>query len=101
MSKAKILPCNVLCEECANEMIEQADQNTREIECKACEEIHSIPEKGFKVWKALDEFNSEKMNIKEIYRGEAAEKLKSNLKDIEENILVAWFVEFHKFYIKL
>ena len=45
-----------------------------------------VPKNGLKSWKALNKFYSKELNLEEIYRGESAEKLKKNLKDIQKQI---------------
>ena len=83
MNEAKILPCGAFCAVCVDEMM---GIDSDRLKCRSCGKSHEIPEEGFMEWKALEEFYSEKLNIQEIYRGEVAEKLKKNLKEIKKNM---------------
>ena len=86
MVESKILPCGIFCNGCANELSKNNNQTAREFECSSCNEYHTIPDNGFKIWKQLDEFNSSQLTLEEIYRGESAEKLKKSLKIIQQEI---------------
>ena len=86
LKEAKILLCGHFCSNCVTQLTINVNETTREFQCKSCDEIHMVPKNGFKSWKALDKFYSKELNLEEIYRGESAEKLKGNLKQIQKQI---------------
>ena len=86
LNDAKILLCGIYCTNCVDELTKNINETTKEFECSSCSKKHIIPEDGFNSWKALEEMYSEKLNLEEIYRGESAEKLKTNLKKIQIQI---------------
>ena len=86
LKEAKILPCDHFCSNCVDQLTKSTDKETREFTCKSCDETHTIPKKGFKAWKALNEFYSKELPLDTIYRGEKIEKLKKNLEKIRIQI---------------
>ena len=86
LKEAKILLCGVYCIDCVEELPKNADETTKEFECKSCRRIHIIPEDGFTRWNTLEEFHSSVLPLEDIYRGELIETLKNNLKQIYKQI---------------
>ena len=86
LNEAKILLCGVYCEKCVSELVTNMNETTKEFVCKSCHRSHVIPKEGFMRWKALDEFHSKEMHLKEIYRGESVEELRKSLNEIEKQI---------------
>ena len=85
-TEAKILPCDIFCNNCVDELTKGTNEETKEFICKSCHETHTIPKNGFKTWKALNEFYSKELSSEEINRDETAEKLNKNLLKIQDQI---------------
>ena len=58
LKEATILLCGVYCKDCVEELTKNADETTKDFECKSCRRIHNIPEYSFMKWNALEEFDS-------------------------------------------
>ena len=86
VKEAKILLCGLFCNDCVADLEKNANHISREFRCPSCNEIHTIPQNGFKTWKALNEFYPKESSLEKVFRGETAEKLKRNLKEIKIQI---------------
>ena len=86
LKEVKILPCSVYCANCVKELTNNADETTKEFECKAGRRIHIIPEDSFMKWNALEELSSSLLPLEDVYRRESIETLKNNLKEIDKQI---------------
>ena len=81
---AKILPCGIYCKSCVDKKIPENDSSV-EFECQFCTEKHLVPTNGFMSYDLIKKLNQCKPNfsLDDIYRGEAVQKLKENLKSID------------------
>ena len=84
LKEAKILPCGLFCNDCVNKIT--ANNKNNEFNCGACHKDHVIPQDGFMLWKALENFYSNELAFEEIYRGESAQRLNTSLKQIRQQI---------------
>ena len=84
---AKILPCGIYCKSCVDKKIPENDSSV-EFECQFCTEKHLLPKNGFMSYDLIKNLNQCKPNfsLDDIYRGEAVQKLKENLKSIDREI---------------
>ena len=80
-----ILPCgNTLCKMCIfSEKAEKSELNV--YKCVACLDSHDIPRTGFPVNKIVIDLIKEKP--KQVYRGELAEKLRTNLSQVNVKMM--------------
>ena len=79
----KLLPCGkIICESC---LISLRNKNeiTR-LNCPLCSELHEIPKNDFPICELIMELLEE--NPCDVYRGKAAETLKTELNQIQKNI---------------
>ena len=80
LDEARLLPSNI-CFSCTKSLKLDADQH---FECLICPKKHEMLPEGLAMNKIVSLFLS--FDPKEFYRGEATEKLKLSLKDIEQKI---------------
>ena len=79
-----ILPCcdKTICSSCV-ELIQKNVKNNK-FKCISCDEEDFMPKKGFSVNKAISKLIEKQP--KEVFRGDEAQKLKSNIKSLEETL---------------
>jgi hypothetical protein len=80
------LPCGeCICTSCLEKLIqEQSSYSNAKLKCCYCLKEHDIPIDGFPVSKKIEKMLA--MNSNEIYRGKAAEELKTHLRNIKNEI---------------
>ena len=83
LQDASILPCGKFCDNCVSELAKETNKVTKEFQCNPCKEKHTLPDNGSKDWA---EFYSNELKLERISRGDSAERLKQNLKEIPRHI---------------
>ena len=85
VQEAKILPCNIYCKKCVQDILSSLDECKKEFKCEFCGDTHHIPKSGFTDFNFKSKFQP-KSSIKEVDISESGEKLKANLKNIDSKI---------------
>ena len=84
----KMLPCGkVVCTDCLSIILYKVNRTSKEFKCLLCTEYHSLPKSGkFPTCEPLMNLIRKKPN--DIFRCEALENLRSNLKQIQHEVVL-------------